>query len=96
MSDVPVRRATVTVRLPEGLHLRPLTLLSRTAQEFASTVTLRKGDQVVDAKRAIELMMLAAACGERLELEACGVDADAAVEEVVRLFESNFADGDGT
>ena len=93
MSDTPIRRASVTVRLPEGLHLRPLTQLSRLAQSFSSEIVLRKGSRSADAKRPLELMTLAAMCGEPLELEVRGTDADAAAEAVVRLFESDFADG---
>lgn len=81
------------VQHQDGLHLRPLTLLARTAQTFSATVTLHKGGQVVDAKRPLDLMTLAAACGEVLTLEATGADADAAVAALVRLFENDFADG---
>lgn len=94
MPDVLIRRATVTVQLPDGLHLRPLTQLARVAQTFSSTTTLQKGAQIADAKRPLDLMTLAATCGERLELEVRGDDADAAIEAVVALFESNFATAD--
>ncbi len=93
MSDVPVRRATVTVQLPDGLHLRPLTQISQIAQTFDATTTLLKGDQKADAKRPLELMTLVAVCGEQLELESRGVDAEAAVDAIVELFESNFPEG---
>jgi phosphocarrier protein HPr len=93
MPDVFVCRATVTVGLPEGLHLRPLTVLAKVAQSFRATVTLRKGDQLVDAKRPLDLMTLAAICGEKLELEVQGDDAAPAAAAVVRLFETDFADG---
>lgn len=93
MSDASFRQASVAVRLPEGLHLRPLTQLSRLAQSFSSEVILRKGGQSVDAKRPLELMTLAAMCGERLDLEVRGGDADAAADAIIRLFESDFADG---
>jgi phosphotransferase system HPr (HPr) family protein len=73
--------------------LRPLTLLARTAQVFAANVTLNKRGQVVDAKRPLDLMTLAAACGEELTIEAAGADADAAVAALVRLFESDFSAG---
>ena len=92
MSDAPIRRATVTVHLADGLHLRPLTQLARLAQSFSATATLRKGTQSVDAKRPLDLMTLAAMCGEQLELETRGDDAEAAAEAIVRLFESRFAD----
>ncbi|HEX6984708.1 MAG TPA: HPr family phosphocarrier protein [Planctomycetaceae bacterium] len=94
MSDVPVRRATVTVRLPEGLHLRPMTQIARVAQSFSATAILRKGDLTADATRPLDLLTLEAACGTRLELETRGDDADAAAEAIVRLFETDFADGD--
>ena len=93
MSDVSVRRATVTVRLPEGLHLRPLTILARVAQSFVATVTLSKGEHRVDAKHPLDLMTLAAGCGEQLELEVRGTDAELAADAVVRLFETDFAEG---
>ena len=92
MSDASTGRATVTIRLADGLHLRPLTQLSRLAQRYACSVTLRKNGAAVDAKRPLELMTLAAACGETLEVETSGPDADVALREVVRLFESDFAD----
>ncbi len=92
--SAPIRgRATVTIRLPDGLHLRPLTQLSRLAQQYACNVTLRKNGTTVDAKRPLELMTLAAACGEVLEVETSGPDADDALQKVVRLFETDFADG---
>ena len=92
MSDTSVLRATVEVRLPEGLHLRPLTQLSRIAQSFTATIFLLRGDQRADAKRPLDLMALGAGCGEQLVVETAGVDADTALETVVRLFESNFAE----
>jgi phosphotransferase system HPr (HPr) family protein len=73
--------------------LRPLTLLARTAQAFAANITLNKRGQAVDAKRPLDLMTLAAACGEELTIEATGADADAAVAALVQLFESDFSDG---
>lgn len=92
MCETSVRRATVEVRLAEGLHLRPLTQLARVAQSFSSSIVLRRGDLVADAKRPLDLMTLAAGCGEQLGVETDGSDADAALNAVVRLFESNFTD----
>lgn len=92
MSDVPVRKAVVTVRLPEGLHLRPLTQLARLAQSFTAAIVLEKPGIKADAKRPLDLMTLAAGPGEQLQLEAVGTDADAAVDAIVRLFERDFAD----
>lgn len=93
MSDTSVRRATVTVNLQEGLHLRPLTHLTRVAQGFVSSIALRRGEQVADAKRPLDLMSLAAGCGDQLVVEAEGSDSGEALAAIVRLFETDFADG---
>ena len=92
MSDEQVCRAVVTVTLADGLHLRPLTQIARVAQSFEASTSLRKGNQVADGKRPLDLMTLAAMCGEQLEVETRGVDADAAAAAIVALFECNFED----
>lgn len=95
MSETPVRQATVKVGVPEGLHLRPLTQLSRTAQSFSSSIQLRRGDQTADAKRPLDLMALAAACDDELVVETNGSDAGEALSAIVRLFETNFSEDSG-
>lgn len=85
----------VTVGLPEGLHMRPLSILAKAAQEYSSEVFLRKGTQTADAKRPLELMTLAADCGEEIWIEARGADAEAAVSRLASLFASNFMEEEG-
>ena len=85
-------QADVTVGLPEGLHMRPLAVLSKAAQGYAAEIRLCKGGQIADAKRPLELMTLAAECGETLSIEAHGDDAEAAVSHLASLFAANFAD----
>lgn len=85
-------RTCVTVGLPEGLHMRPLSILAKAANTHVAEITLRKGEQTADAKRPLELMVLAAECGEELWIEARGEDAEAAVAHLASLFASNFAE----
>lgn len=75
--------------------MRPLSILAKTAQGFSSDVFLRKGNQSADAKRPLELMTLAADCGEEIWIEARGTDAEAAVSRLAALFASNFTEEDG-
>lgn len=72
--------------------MRPLAVFSRAAQGFSADITLRKGDQLADAKRPIELMTLAAEQGEELWIEAIGEDAEAAVSRLESLFAANFVE----
>src|SRR5262245_13686401 len=77
---------------PQGLHLRPLTAFARMAQRFASQVTVAFNGKRVDGKSPIELMLLAAPQGSELTVAASGPDARAALEALVNVLNTPFAD----
>lgn len=92
MKQEPVCRRTVTVNLPEGLHLRPISQIAQLAGRFDCDVSLRNGDARVNAKSQLELMTLRADQGDTLVVEATGESAAEAVESLARLFDSDFED----
>ncbi len=71
-------RSTVTITNPNGFHMRPATLFSQLASQFQSMVTVWKGNQRINGKSPLELMLLAAELGTELTLEVTGPDAGAA------------------
>jgi len=75
------RSAKVTVVNKYGLHARPATDFATTAMKFSSDVTVRNGGTEADGKSIMDLMMLAATMGTRLEIACTGDDA----EECLRL-----------
>ena len=83
---------TVTVGLENGLHLVPCSRLVKLANGLGCDVRLRKGSINADGKNIFDLMGLAAAFGDQLELFASGNGADEALAKLVQLFESNFAE----
>lgn len=94
MSDVSndvSRDVTITYR--EGLHARPVMRLVDLASTFQSDIFVtnlsRRGERV-DAKSAMQLMLLEATAGCVLRIEASGVDAQTAVDALVRLVEDGF------
>lgn len=82
---------TVTVGLENGLHLVPSSRLVLLAKDLRCDVRLRKGSREADVKNIWDLMGLAE-FGEQLEVVATGEGAEAAVAQIVQLFESNFAE----
>ena len=84
--------AVVTIANRLGLHARPATLFVETASNSRSQVTVRRCDQEdpVDGKSIMEMLMLAATQGTRIEITAVGSDADKAVRALVRLVEGGF------
>lgn len=82
--------ARVTIVNQLGMHARPATLFTDTAHEFRASVRVAKGDEVVDGKSIMHLMMLAATRGTELEITAEGEDAQACVDALVRLIGNGF------
>ena len=84
----------VEVKNPEGLHMRPAMLFVDLANTFESDVTVTNGDVSVDAKSIMQMTMLAATHGTRLNIRAEGPDAQKAVESLQVLVDNQFM-GDG-
>lgn len=75
-----------------GIHVRPASLFARTAGKFNSEVMVRKGDQCVDGKSIMQLLMLGALQGTEIEVEAEGDDADEAVAAIEEVVQNNFGE----
>ena len=75
-----------------GLHARAAAKLVRLAGRFESEITLRRDGQEADAKSIMSVMMLGAATGTELELEASGEDAQQALESLRTLISQRFGE----
>lgn len=81
---------TIKVTHDEGIHIRPATQFVKVTSHFISEITLAVGDETADAKSVIEIMSLAADCGQEILVSVDGEDEEAALEAVVQF----FAEGD--
>ena len=84
------RAAKVTVVNRLGLHARPATAVADLAQQFTSSISLRREDEEIDGKSIMQIMLLAATQGVELEIVARGDDADAACDALTDLFARGF------
>lgn len=75
---MPERRLVVID--PAGLHARPAARFVQVASRFTSTITIRLGDRVADAKSLIALLGLTIRPASEVTLAADGPDAEAALE----------------
>ena len=73
-----------------GLHARAAAQLVRMANEYNSDISLIKPNQQANAKTIMEVLMLGAAQGENLTVEATGDDEEHAVEAIVQLIDARF------
>ncbi len=76
-----------------GVHLRVAGMLAEKAKEFESELFLRKGTYAADCRSVLDLLSLGAFQGDSVVVEACGIDADAAIDAITLLFPARlFAD----
>ncbi len=74
----------------KGLHTRPSTELVKCAASFKSQVMLVYQNLSVNAKSLLGILMLAAARGAKIHVEAIGEDAEAAVKSILELARNKF------
>ncbi|GAA3973185.1 HPr family phosphocarrier protein [Allohahella marinimesophila] len=85
---------TVTIINKLGLHARAAAKFVATANRHTSSVRVGKGEQWVDGKSIMAVMMLAASKGTTLELCIEGEDETEAMAEIVALIEDYFGEGE--
>lgn len=83
-------KATFTVMNSKGLHTRPSTELVKCASTFKAEIQLHYHDLTVNAKSLLGILMLAAARGARISIEASGDDASEAVDSICQLAGNGF------
>lgn len=77
-----------------GLHARASSKLTQTASEFTSEIWIEKNGRKVNAKSIMGVMMLAAAMGSSITLEANGADEQAAMTALETLINDYFGEGE--
>jgi phosphocarrier protein HPr len=87
--------ATVEIKNRLGLHARPAALFVQQANKFKNCeITITKDGNSVNGKSIMGMMMLAAAMGSRLLIEAVGEDSEDAIRQLTALVESKFGEED--
>lgn len=80
-----------TVQLKMGLHIRPLAILSETANRFQCQIWITFQDEKLDAKLSpMDLMILGVECGRTVTIDTTGSDAESAMQAIADLFAENF------
>ncbi len=74
----------------KGLHTRPATELVKCVSNFKAQVTLHYQNLSINAKSLLGILMLAAARGAKIRIEAEGEDADACIAALIELAKNKF------
>jgi phosphocarrier protein len=73
-----------------GLHARAAAKLVHCAARFRSDIKIRKGDEEVDGKSILGILLLAAGRGTIITIKANGEDEVEAVEAIEKLIDAKF------
>jgi len=90
MTSPTTRELTICNKL--GLHARAAARLVQTASGFDCELTIRTARRSVNAKSIMGILMLAAAQGTTITVEASGPDAVAAVDAIDALVQDRFGE----
>ena len=87
-----MQKRTVVIVNKLGLHARAAARFVETASAFDSDIEISSGENTVNGKSIMGLMMLAAARGSSVELTVRGRDEENALMALVKLVEDRFGE----
>lgn len=90
MSETVEKTITIVNKL--GLHARAASQFVQLAGKFNSEVFISKGDQEVNGKSIMGILILAAAKGTQIRIRAEGEDAADALAALAELVENGFGE----
>jgi phosphocarrier protein len=73
-----------------GLHARAAAKLVHTAARYKSDIKIRKGEEEVDGKSILGILLLAAGRGSVIAVKANGEDETAAIDGIQELIDRKF------
>ena len=82
----------VVIQNQVGLHARPATFFIQKANEYKSSIWVEKEERKVNAKSLLGVLSLGIVGGTTIKIIADGSDEQDALDGLVALVESGFAD----
>jgi phosphocarrier protein len=80
----------VTIQNRAGIHARPSAMLVQASKDFKANIYLEKNNDRINGKSIMGILTLGASYGTEIKVIAEGEDEEAAVEAIVKLFDSKF------
>ncbi len=82
----------VLVQNQVGLHARPATFFIQKANEYKASIWVEKEERRVNAKSLLGVLSLGIVGGTTIKIIADGSDEEEAVDSLVKLVQSGFAE----
>lgn len=82
----------VLVQNQVGLHARPATFFIQKANEYKSSIWVEKDERRINAKSLLGVLSLGIVGGTTIKIIADGPDEEDAIDGLVKLVQSGFAE----
>jgi len=80
----------IVIKNKLGLHARPAAIFVQIANKFDCEISVKRGNQQVNGKSIMGILMLAAGKGSKILIKAEGLDSEAAINELERLLSGDL------
>lgn len=90
--DETVYQMQVEIKNTDGLHMRPAMQFVDIANQFKCDISVSNEQTSVDGKSIMQISMLAATVGSKLNIKAEGPDAQEALDALKKLVEEKMFD----
>jgi len=87
-----VQLAQVVIQNKVGMHARSAAMFVETANRFQSEILVKRDEIAVNGKSIMGIMMLAAAKGVELSVQATGSDEAEALQALIDLVNNKFGE----
>lgn len=88
-------RKKMVITQPQGLHVRPASVLVKIANRYTADIEIVKDGQAANAKSMMAILTLAAEQGAEVEIIASGKDAELAADEIEKFLSAPQRDDSG-
>ncbi len=90
--DFPLLEREVEIVNARGLHARAAAQAVKLAEGFEAEITFSHDGQTISATSIMDLLLLAAAPGSRVLIQASGPDAEEALQALAQLVSDRFGE----
>lgn len=80
----------VRVKIPVGVHFRPAGKITECALQFKARTTIKVNDRETNVKSFLNLLAACIKYDDEIEIICEGPDEEQALQELVRIFESEI------
>ena len=87
-----MKKESLTITNPSGLHARPVSKLVQASSKFQSDIQIAAEGKRVNAKSILGVMSLGIKMGDVVELQIDGADERQAMQELMQLIQSGLGE----